>query len=125
MQDQYQDFRILFNHEFLYQDAEDVRIDHGLNTESELSQVDEASVSVVADLLDGVVEKLSRYFNQLVLHENDTTHLCVRDLQHSTRRELSDRCVLVAEASEKLLEHGGLKSEVKLVRLMEILVDFD
>ena len=80
MQDQYQDFRVLFNHEFLYQDAEDVRIDHGLNTESELSQVDEASVSVVADLLDGVVEKLSRYFNQLVLHENDTTHLCVRDL---------------------------------------------
>jgi hypothetical protein len=31
----------------------------------------------------------------------------------------------VAEASEKLLEHGGFKSEVKLVRLMEILVDFD
>jgi len=51
-----------------------------LNTESELSQVNEASVSVVADLLDGVVEKLSRYFNQLVLHENDTTHFCVRDL---------------------------------------------
>jgi hypothetical protein len=51
-----------------------------LNTESELSQVNEASVSVVADLLDGVVEKLSRYFNQLVLYENDTTHLCVRDL---------------------------------------------
>lgn len=103
MQDQNQDFGVLLDHEFFDEDAEDVCIDDRLNSESELSQINKAGVGIVSDLLDGVVEKLSRYFNELILYENDATHLRTGNLEHSTRGKFSYRGVLVAKASEKLL----------------------
>lgn len=79
----------------------------------------------MSDLLDGVVEEGSGYFNKLVLNKNDTAHLRVRDLKDGAGGELSNVGVFVAETEEQLFENVRLQGDVEFVSLVEIFVNFD
>lgn len=52
----------------------------------------------MADLFNRVVEQTGRYFNQLVLNKDHTTHLSIRNLEHCTRSELTNVSIGVGEA---------------------------
>jgi hypothetical protein len=125
LEDEDKNFGLLLEHELLDEHAEDVCVNHGLDAEGELRQINEAGVGVVSDLLDGVVEEGSGYFNKLVLNKNDTAHLRVRDLKDGAGGELSDVGVFVAETEEQLFEDVRLQGDVEFVSLVEIFVNFD
>lgn len=79
----------------------------------------------MADLLDWVIEQRSRYFNELILHEDNTAHLSVGNLKDSTGGKLTDVRVLMRETGKKLLKNVRLKGKIEFVSLVEILIDLD
>ena len=52
LQDEDKDFSLLFKHELLDEHAQNVSINHRLDAEGELRQINEAGVGVVSDLLN-------------------------------------------------------------------------
>lgn len=79
----------------------------------------------MANLLDWVIEQRSRYFNELILHEDNTAHLSVGNLKDSTGGKLTDVRVLMRETGKKLLKNVRLKGKIEFVSLVEILIDLD
>ena len=124
-EDQDEDGTLTLICELVHEDSQDVRINHILNAIGELGQVDQASVSVMSDLGDPVVEKSGDDGQYFAMDQSDSSLLGVGDFEDGTGGEFPDSVLLLSAAVDELHEDSSFEGFVELVSLMEIFVNFN